>query len=165
MIDAAFIKSNDEMIKQMMRIPVLRNVEGEDLKCLFEAGRIGNYHPGEIIFEEGSESKFIFYLISGKVKITKGGRYLLTLSRTGDVFGEMGTISGKDRSASVEAISDVSCVEIDLSVIDKKSQNDSHMLRYLIFRGFAEVLANRLQDTNDQMLAYMDELAALKKEP
>ena len=165
MIDTAFIKSNNKLIKQMMRIPALKDVDGEDLNYLVNAGRIGKYHSGEIIFEEGSESRFIFYLISGKVKISKGGHYLLTLHRTGDVFGEIGPITGKARSATVEAISEVSCVEIDLSAIDKRSQNDSHMFRYLIFRGFAEVLASRLQDTNEQMLAYMDELSHLKKKP
>ena len=163
MNDDAFLKSNDEIIKQLMRIPVLKSVDGEDLKELMDASRIGNYQSGEVIFEEGSTGKMIFYLISGEVRIVKAGNELLTLHRTGDVFGEMGPIGGKTRSASIEAIGDVCCVEIDLSVIDKQSRDDTRKFRYLIFRGFAEILASRLHSTTEQMLAVRTELAQLKK--
>jgi len=165
MIDTAFLKRNDEIIKQLLRIPALKSVGGEDLKDLLDASRIGNYQSGDVIFEEGSMGKMIFYLISGKARIIKDGHELMTLHRTGDIFGEMGPISGKTRSASVEAINDVSCVEIDLSAIDDKNKSDSHMFRYLIFRGFAEILANRLRYTTKQMLLLQTELAQLKKRP
>lgn len=163
MIDLKFIRSNDEIIKQLMRIPALKSVDGRELKDLVDASRIGTYQSGEVIFEEGSTGKMIFYLISGRVKIIKDGHELLTLHRTGDVFGEMGPIGGKTRSASIEALCDVSCVEIDLSVLDKQSRPDTDTFRYLIFRGFAEILASRLQHTTEQMLSLRDELTELKK--
>ena len=163
MIDAAFLKSNEEFISQLLRIPALGSVEGEDLKVLLDASRIGDYQSGDVIFQEGSMGKIIFYLCSGKARIIKNGRVLMTLHRTGDVFGEMGPIGGKARSASVEAISDVSCVEIDLSVIDNKNRSDAHMFRYLIFRGFAEILADRLRHTTEQLLSLRTELDHLEK--
>ncbi len=163
MIDTAFLKGNDEIINQLMRIPALKSGGGEDLKDLMAASQTRDYQAGDIIFEEGSMGKLIFYLISGKVSVTKEGRKLMTLSRIGDVFGEMGPIGGKTRSASVKAINDVSCVEIDLSVVDNKNRSDTHMFRYLIFRGFAEVLASRLRHTTEQMLFTRTELAQLKK--
>jgi CRP/FNR family transcriptional regulator, cyclic AMP receptor protein len=163
LIDHDFIRSSDEIIKQLLRIPALKSVDGRDLKDLVDASRIGTYQSGEVIFEEGSTGKMIFYLISGRVKIIKDGHELLTLHRTGDVFGEMGPIGGKTRSASIEALCDVSCVEIDLSVIDKQKLPDTDAFRYLIFRGFAEIIASHLQHTTEQMLSLRDELAQLKK--
>ncbi len=162
MIDAAFLKSNDEIINQLLRIPALRSVDGQDLKDLLAASRTKDYQAGDVIFEEGSMGKLIFYLISGSVKVSKDGHELMTLQRTGDVFGEMGPIGDKARSASVKALSEVSCIEIDLSVIDSKNRSDAHMFRYLIFRGFAEILASRLRYTTEQMLALQDEIAKLK---
>lgn len=162
MIDAAFLKSNDAIISQLMRIPALKSVAGKDLEDLLAASRTREYQSGDVIFEEGSMGKLIFYLISGKVKVIKDGHELMTLQRTGDVFGEMGPIGDKARSASVRAMSAVSCVEIDLSVVDSKNRSDAHMFRYLIFRGFAEILASRLRYTTEQMLVLQDEIAQLK---
>ncbi len=162
MIDAAFIKSNNEIINQLLRIPALKSVDGEDLENLLAASRTKVYQPGNTIFEEGSMGKLIFYLISGKVKVSKDGQELMSLQRTGDVFGEMGPIGGQARSASVVAMSEVSCIEIDLAIIDSKNSSDTHMFRYLIFRGFAEILASRLRYTTEQLLALRSELAQLK---
>jgi len=163
MIDNAFLKSNNEIINQLMRIPALKTVTGEDLKDLLDASQTKSYKNGDVIFEEGSMGKLIFYMISGKVRVTKDGHELMTLQRTGDVFGEMGPIGGKARSASVEAMSNVSCVEIDLSVIDQKNRSDAHMFRYLIFRGFAEILAGRLRYTTKQFIKLKKEYLKLKK--
>lgn len=163
MIDTAFLKSNNEIINQLMRIPALKSIDGEDLKDLIEASQTRNFKAGDIIFEEGSMGKLIFYMISGKVKVIKDGHELMTLQRTGDVFGEMGPIGGKARSASVEAMNNVSCVEIDLSVVDRKNRSDAHMFRYLIFRGFAEILAGRLRYTTEQFIKLKKEYMRLKK--
>jgi len=163
MIDNAILKSNDEIISQLMRIPALKSMDGEDLKELMAASQTKDFNTGDIIFEEGSMGKLIFYLISGKVRITKNGNVLMTLQRTGDVFGEMGPIGGKARSASVKALSDVNCIEIDFSVIDSKNKSDAHMFRYLIFRGFAEILAARLRYTTEQLTSLRTELDQLKK--
>ncbi len=165
MIDTAFLKSNDAIINQLMRIPALKSMDGEDLQDLMAASQTKNFDAGDIIFEEGSMGKLIFYLISGKVKVIKDGHVLMTLQRTGDVFGEMGPIGGKARSASVEAVSAVNCVEINLSVIDSKNRSDAHMFRYLIFRGFAEILAGRLRYTTEQLIALRTELDQIKKAP
>ncbi len=165
MIDTAFLKNNDEIINQLMRIPALKSMAVEDLQDLMTASQTKDFDAGDIIFEEGSMGKLIFYLISGKVKVIKDGHVLMTLQRTGDVFGEMGPIDGKARSASVEAISAVNCVEINLSVIDSKNRSDAHMFRYLIFRGFAEILAGRLRYTTEQLISLRTELDQLKKAP
>lgn len=163
MIDKAFLEVNDEIISQLMRIPALKSMDDKDLKEVMAASQTKDFNTGDTIFEEGSMSKLIFYLISGKVRITKNGNVLMTLQRTGDVFGEMGPIGGKARSASVKALSDVNCIEIDLSVIDNKNQSDAQTFRYLIFRGFAEILAARLRYTTEQLLSLRTELDQLKK--
>ena len=162
MIDADYLKGNVEIIKQLIREPVLKCEGVEDLKTCIDIGQTREYHAGDIIFEEGSKSELIFFLISGRVIVIKDGRELMTLHRTGDVFGEMGPISGKARSASVKAVSDVSCIEIDLSVINEQSRADAHMFRYLIFRGFAEILSDRLRHTTKELVDVMKELKYLK---
>ncbi len=163
MVDTAFLESNDEIINQLMRIPALKSMDGEDLKNLMAASQTKDFNTGDIIFEEGSMGKLIFYLISGKVKVTKNGHVLMTLQRTGDVFGEMGPIDGQARSASVKALSDVNCIEIDLSVVDGKNRSNANMFRYLIFRGFAEILASRLRYTTAELVSLRAELDQLKK--
>ena len=165
MIETAFLKNNDEIINQLMRIPALKSIDGENLKDLLTASQTRDFNTGDVIFEEGNMGQLIFYLISGKVKVTQNGHELMTLQRTGDIFGEMSPLGGKARSASVEAVSAVNCVEINLSVIDSKNRSDAHMFRYLIFRGFAEILAGRLRYTTEQLMALRTELDQIKKAP
>ena len=165
MIKTAFLKNNDEIINQLMRIPALKSIDGENLKDLMAASQARDFNTGDVIFEEGSMGQLIFYLISGKVKVTQNGHELMTLQRTGDIFGEMSPLGGKARSASVKALSGVNCIEIDLSVIDSKNKSGASMFRYLIFRGFAEILAARLRYTTEELLSLRAEVDELKRTP
>jgi CRP/FNR family transcriptional regulator, cyclic AMP receptor protein len=63
---------------------------------------------GEYIFRQGDDSDLAFVIESGFVDIIKedaGGSVILTQLGAGDIFGEMGLIDEKPRSASARALS------------------------------------------------------------
>ena len=162
MIDDAFLKDNEAIIKKLQQIPVLRSLEKEHLQTLLDMSEIREFRPGEQILEEGHYDKWIFYLITGKAKIVKDDKELAIIRRTGDVFGEMGVIDGSARSASVFAVDKTVCLCTDMSQIETLYGDSKFAFRYTVFRGFAQILANRLRMTTEELLNLREELARMK---
>jgi CRP-like cAMP-binding protein len=92
------------------------------------------------------------------VKIVKHDKELSVLQRAGDIFGEMGALDGSARSASVYAEDHTMCLAINISDLDELSANDQYEFRYRIYRGVAEVLANRLRATTEELVRTREEL-------
>jgi len=158
-----FLKDNSELIEKLKQIPVLELLSEADLKELLAMAKLKQFEPGETILTEGSHDNWIFYLVTGKAKIVKDGKELVTLRRIGDVFGEMGIIGGTVRSASVEAIDKTVCLATDISIIDQMPKEKRSDIKYVVFRSFAEILANRLRETTSELLKCKKEVELLRK--
>jgi len=69
------------------------------------------FAEGEVVFEDNSHGSEVFFLVEGRVRITKrtraGEDQLLALLHSGDAFGEMELIAGRPRSARVRAMEEV----------------------------------------------------------
>jgi len=157
-----YIDDNVYIIQQMRRIPALAGFDPVQFEALLKLSRIKQYQSGNLIFEEGSYTNFIYYLICGRAKIVKNGKILAVLSRAGDIFGEIAPIAGTARSASVYAEAPSICLEIDTSSFDKAVADDKYTFRYIMYRGFAEVLAHRLKKTTEDLIAARKEIDSLK---
>ena len=153
---------NDELIRRLSNIPALKSFGELEIRALLQLSCIRQFRDGDRIFEEGAKSRLAYYLISGKVKIVKKNKELMTLQRTGDVFGEIGAIEGGRRTASVVAVGDTLCVELDISGVEERSDENHLLFRYMIFRGFSEILAHRLRVTTEELVALRNEVAVLR---
>ena len=103
-VDEDYLKENSDIIQKLRQIPVLESFEEKDLQELLRLAKVWKFEPGELILEEGTHNTWLFYLVSGKVRVLKSGKELVVMQRIGDIFGEMGVIDGSVRSASVYAI-------------------------------------------------------------
>ncbi|MDJ0782166.1 MAG: cyclic nucleotide-binding domain-containing protein [Desulfosarcinaceae bacterium] len=146
----------------LRRMPALDLLADDALQDLARISRIDAFDPGDTIIAEGSYGGWIYYLLSGKVRIVKRGREMASLQRIGDLFGEMGVIDYGMRSASVQAVTAVSCLRINLAHIDRLPTNNRYAFRYTLYRGFAEALAQRLRVTTEKYLATKEALDALQ---
>ena len=162
MIKNEYLKENDYIVQKMMRIPALRPFKEEDIHELLENSQTRTIKAGELILEENSYTTLIYYLISGKIKVVKDNVTLAVMQRVGDIFGEMGPISGSTRTASVYAEEESVCIEIDAANIYDVEGSDVHSFRYIVLRGFAETLANRLKVTTENLIQAKEEIASLK---
>ena len=67
------------------------------------------FKKGEEIIKEGMLSDCAYIIDSGKVEVSKilqnGEKQIISLLKENDIFGEMGLIDGKPRSATVKALS------------------------------------------------------------
>lgn len=161
MENRAFLQ-DQALLKKIEGMPALESFKYRELQLLLKMSQIHQFQPGELIFKEGSYDGWVYFLISGRAKILINNRELLTLERTGDVFGEMGVVSGTGRVATVYAEEETVCLATDVSQIDNLPDDNRFVFRYMLFRGFAEVLANRLRLTTEKLLRAEEELARLK---
>ncbi|NOY69871.1 MAG: cyclic nucleotide-binding domain-containing protein [Deltaproteobacteria bacterium] len=162
MVDDVYLMDNEEAITHLKSIPSFECFTEEDLNRLLDVSEVRTYRENECIIEENSVDKRVFYLIAGQAKVVKNGRELIILRRTGDVFGEMGVITGVARSASVYAMKNTSCLIVDLAGIDRFDETNRLTFKYLIFRSFAEIMANRLKNTTDELVKAKQALEEIK---
>ena len=153
MIESEYLKDNLSILKKIGNIPTLSSFSEDDLKGVLELSKIRKYEKGETIIEEGVFDSWIYFLVSGEVKVVKHDNELSILKRTGDVFGEMGIIDGSPRSASIYAVEETVCLATDASYIDRLSGNDKIVFSYILYRLFAEILANRLRLTSEELIS------------
>ena len=162
MIKNEYLKENEYIIQKMMRIPALKPFKEEDIYEMLEKSQTRIFKAGELILEESNYSNLIYYLISGRVRVVKDGIKLAVLQRVGDIFGEMGPISGSTRSASVYAEDNIVCIEIDISHIYEVAGGNIYSFRYIVLRGFAETLTNRLKVTTEKLIQAREEITRLQ---
>ena len=157
MIESDYLKENVNYVERLGKMKNLADFSEKDLKGILEMSKIRKYEPGEAILEEGSLDCWIYFLISGKIKVVKHDESLSILRRTGDVFGEMGIIDGSPRSASVYAVDETVCLATDSSYIDRLSGNDKTTFSCILYRIFSEMLANRLRLTSEELIKVREE--------
>lgn len=161
MIESEYLKDNRAIVERLRRMPTLELFEEKHLQAALQLSKIRKYAPGESIIEEGTYDCWIYYLVSGKVKIVKEGKDLGVRDRRGDVFGEMGVIDGSPRSASVYAINETVCLATDASYLDRLSGKDKVAFTYVLYRIFCEVLANRLRSVTKELVDVLEEIEQL----
>ncbi len=162
MIESDYLKESEELIQKLRQIPTLKSFDDKDLKGVLKLSKIRKYEPGELILEEGQYDNWVYFLVSGKVRIVKGDKELSVLDRRGDIFGEMGVINGSARSASVYAVDETVCLSTDASYADRLSGKDRVSFCCVLYQVFAEILASRLRLTSDEVIRAREEIAGLK---
>lgn len=101
-----------QRIVRLKQIPLFGTLKSSDLEHLVEDFRVREYTRDEIIFRQGDESREIYIVIKGKVRIFKispsGNETSITIFSTDDIIGEQAAIANRPRNASAKAIGSVS---------------------------------------------------------
>jgi CRP/FNR family transcriptional regulator, cyclic AMP receptor protein len=154
---------NETLISQTLRrMPSMEHLGDDEINDLARISRIDAFAAGDTIIAEGSYGGWVYYLLSGKIRIVKRGREMASLQQSGDLFGEMGVIDYGMRSASVQAVTEVTCLRINLVHLDHLPTNNRYAFRYTLYRGFAEALAERLRVTTEKYLAAKEALDTIQ---
>lgn len=167
MIESKYLKENLENIQKLMTIPALKNFETRSLGKLLRLSKVRQYEDGERVIQEGDLDPWLYFLLSGKIRISKENLEIGTIDRKGEIFGEMRIIDSLSRSASVYAVGQTICLAVDTSAKDRLSAEDSIDERLdfllLLYRIFAEYMSIRLRLTNDELIKAKKRVAALSK--
>ncbi|MGD2098780.1 MAG: cyclic nucleotide-binding domain-containing protein [Desulfobacterales bacterium] len=156
MLESRYLKDNIENIQKLMAISALKNFETKSLGKLLRLSKIREYQDGERIIKEGDRDPWLYFLLSGKIKITKEGLEIGSLDKKGEIFGEMRIIDSMSRSATVQAVGKTLCLAVDTSAKKRLSLSDSadEKLDFLLllYRIFAEFMSIRLRATNEELI-------------
>ena len=82
-----------------------------------------NYHDAQIIFKEGSSGDWVYVILSGAVEIyrvVKGRKFIITVLKPDEMFGELGVLGGIKRTATARAIGETTLGIIDRDFLDKE---------------------------------------------
>ena len=154
-----------ELIIALSQSKMLRYIgqNGGDLKSLrdmLEKSEVIQFRAGNIILKEGEESDRMYFLVSGRIEVSQQGKSICTLARTGDVFGEMGVISGDNRSATVKAETEVVCLATESVHTGALSDQDNILYSHVMEQALNRILAGRLKATGEDLAETMHKLDA-----
>lgn len=164
MIESKYLKDDIKNIRQLCTIPGLKSFETKDLAKLLKLSKIRQYTDEEIIIQEGATDQWLYFLLSGKIRISKNGVHISTFDNTGEVFGEMRIIDGLSRSTSIHAEGKTTCLAVDTSAKHRlDSDDEAASLLALLYKVMAEYVSMRLRLSNEKLIEAQQEIKRLKK--
>jgi len=156
MLESKYLKDNIENIQKLLAIPALKNFETRSLQKLLRLSKIREYEDGELIIEEGGQDPWLYFLLSGKIRVSKEGLTINTIGKKGEIFGEMRIVDSMKRSATVSALGKTICLAVDTSAKNRISEQDTldEKLDFLLllYQIFAEYMSIRLRLTNEELI-------------
>ena len=136
------------------KFDLFEGLSADEIDNILSMGHEVACHDTELIFEDSSLSSDFFILLEGRVSVEidvshmdKNGRNKVQLAilRTGDVFGEIGFLGGKRRSASVKSIENASVLKINGKKLEEYFSKNKHT-GYRMMRNLSLILAQRITD-------------------
>ena len=113
------------------------------------SAKVIQYKPKDIIFEEGDQSKNLYFIKSGVIRIFKRkaeGNIELETVRNGQVLGEMAFFDGQPRSASAEALTTCEVIEMSREALDEALSKFPDWLVSL-----TKTVSGRLRNANNRI--------------
>lgn len=142
---------------------ILRGFSIKEIKNIFKDNknvRTREYDPGEFIIRQNQIDCWISILNEGQVAVVKDNFGVCIISRKGDVFGEIGAIEGQPRTADVIALKSTSCLEIDMSIMDRLTPDQKDRL----MDNYKTISVGRLVTTTTLLSELLGKNKKLKEE-
>ena len=146
--------TNDDLLQ----FKIFEGITPEELAVVLNISQEISYHAGETILEESSfvaDADF-FIIMQGNVKVELQASQVqtgtivnkrLAVLKSGDVFGEMGLLRSRRRSAQVSAYSDLTVLRVSQKKLFDLFVHNPR-LGYQIMRNLAAILSDRIMEMN-----------------
>ena len=69
MRESEYLDGSTTLIKNLIGIPTLSVFTKEDLQVLIRFSKLRTYESGELIIKEGNYDRWLYFIISGSVKV------------------------------------------------------------------------------------------------
>lgn len=102
-------------------VPLFERATPAELRRLAEVSVLRDVARGEVVFSQGSACDDFLVVCRGRLKVLvsseRGSQLVLTVLTAGDTLGELSALDGLPRSASVEAMDDVSVLFVPAAAL------------------------------------------------
>ncbi len=144
--------------EDLLKFKIFEDISLEELDAIFEISNEVSYKPGEIILEEssyGADSDF-YIILQGNVKVELQASQIdsddklnkrLAVLKNSDVFGEIGLLRKRRRSAQVSAYSDLTVLKVNQKKLFQLFVYNPR-LGYMIMKNLAAILSDRIMEMN-----------------
>ncbi len=125
---------DSDLVTVLRKFEIFQNIDNTTLKMIEDFGVKKRYNSGEIIFREGDTADSMFFVLEGKLSVSKNNKELSTIS-SGDFFGEMGLLTKNNRNATISAKTPSLIFEIDreaFKVVLEKETNIVEAVKTII---------------------------------
>jgi CRP-like cAMP-binding protein len=125
--------------------------------AVLSQARVAKYRAGDLIVAKGNPGDSMMAVLQGRVSIgvpsPDGRQVVLSVLRSGDVFGEIAMLDGKERTADAAALT-----RCEILVIPRRALWRLLERRLDLCVDLMLVLCDRLRHTNEQVedLAFLD---------
>jgi serine/threonine protein phosphatase PrpC len=157
-VDAARAKRLALKRDVLAHMPLFSRLSERELLRVMQLVEVREYKDGDVVIRQGDKGDELFIVLDGKVAVSRGDQVLTQLGQ-GEHVGEMALIRSVPRSATVTAVGHAELVSIrrqDFFEILRKE----HEVAVKMLWQFLGVLADRLDQTNNQLHEAKRELAA-----
>ncbi len=138
------------MVELLGRVPVFSTLEAEDLERIAQLAVPRSFQAGQAVFREGDSSDTCYVVSSGHARAIRGhgdGRTItLATFGPGDFFGELALFEDELRSATVEAIEEMSAVAVLGPDMRRLMNEHPQIATRLVI-----ALGRRLRETNERL--------------
>ncbi len=110
------------------------------------------YQDGHVLLKEGTSGNWLYVVLSGAVEISKvidGKKFVIDVLKPGEVFGEVGFIGGKKRTATATAIGQTVIGVVDRTSLDTEFNNLSSDFRAILL-----AMANRFEKMVNRVVEF-----------
>jgi len=144
-------------LEKLKKFEVFQGLMTREMQIIHEVSILMSYIGGENILNQSDLSMDLFIVVQGRLSVSMGYSSLkekrlqkIAELKSGDIFGEIGFLEGKRRSASISAIEPGQVLKMDGLKLHEIFEINQHM-GYIMMRNIALVLARRLVDINYQL--------------
>ncbi len=146
--ERGFDPNDIDTLTRLRKLPVFNGMNETQLAEVLKLARLRQYEEGETVMRQGEMDQMVHVLIRGECQVSVNDVDVATISRLGEIFGEMGMVDPMPRSATVRALRPTLCLGVDGSFAGRLSGLDQINARGLLYKAFSEILAERLRRTN-----------------
>jgi len=144
--------------EEILKFKIFEGISLEDLDAILDISEELSYVSGDIILEEssyGADSDF-FVILQGNVKVELQASQILSddklskrlaVLKSSDIFGEIGLLRKRRRSARVSAYSDLTVLKVNQIKLFQLFVNNPR-LGYMVMKNLAAILSDRIMEMN-----------------
>lgn len=130
----------DELRARLAATGLFEGLPKRSLNLLAKSGREIKHADGHEVITEGAGAIGFHLITAGTARVTTGGAVRRTLG-VGDYFGEISAIDGRPRSASVEAVENLTTFAVTPVVVNTLLDDNPAFARRLLL-----LLCSRLRE-------------------
>jgi CRP-like cAMP-binding protein len=105
--------NTNALSKTLSKIPLFYGLQTNELGTVLAICKSESFTEGDTIFTEGDPSHSMYILLAGHVGIKSEKKGVIVTLNSCDIFGEIGLITQRTRSASAMAASSCNLLRID----------------------------------------------------